>query len=77
MHKQKPFSHRFLALAAAVSALMSAGASHHDAIFASGMGAYKSRGKGRGGRQASRNTNAQLQRASIKARNRAKHKARA
>ena len=76
MHKQKPFS-RFLGMMSMMSAMISEGVTRSAAMSLSGMGDYKSRGKGRGGRQSSNNTNAQLQRASIKARNRAKHKARA
>ena len=66
-----PFA-RFNKIMAAVAAAIGAGLTRASALER--IGPYESHGKSNGRRQASRNTTAQVKRAAVKARNRAKHR---
>lgn len=68
----QPFARAIAMFALISQAMRLDGSAKHLAL--SNIGPYESRGKGKGLRSRSRNTAAQVKRASIKAKNRAKHR---
>jgi hypothetical protein len=72
----RPFA-RSIAMFALIPAAMRLPTGTAQRLALDGIGPYESRGKGKGLRARSRNTAAQVQRASIKARNVAKHRSHA